>query len=508
MHRRGWGRSLINKAALSWDRFKILIIIFFATAALILHAQKIGPGIVSNGTTSKTWTVERNGPDQPHDIPFQAYEVQSPQGVSICGSALKLGIPCDDVCGNIAPLLNHLSVHGKNTSKPELYFVPLDGIALLRSSNVTLYEEVLKRTLDSVYNGYSFMRLGGASHVLLCLGDVCKNVLLDVVKLHPMGRKSRIIWVGRKGHMEGKDQWACPDRAIVAPDSLTQALGLPNPTACNVNENQLWTGVHDLLAILNIMFSGINRWQCGRGKWDLGDVSPSAGLVVDREHKLALCPIPKCGTTRLRMLLRRMTNQPNWDSFDGGVIHLRSGLEVVHEKEKLLELFQDPSWIKVAFVRHPAARLLSGYLNKIVYSKWYSMIDPKQKTEPSLQQVIDSLAEVSKSDRLKHLDEHVRPLQFFCGFKDVRYDFLGKTPSMGDDLKDLLSSLGLWETYGASGWGKNKSMSILEASVYKAPNHSGSKVDEMLSDKMLEQLFSIFHRDYELLDFKPLDIGA
>ncbi|GMH39790.1 hypothetical protein BSKO_07688 [Bryopsis sp. KO-2023] len=469
------------------------------------------PPLLNQGENGTQHEVESSSLvlELPHDTLFHTYRMQS-LGVSICGSDENLDTPCGDACGSVTRLINHLSNHDSDTHMPELYIVPLDGIALLRSSNFSLYEEVLEMALDSVYNGYSFMRLGGATHALLCLVDGCEHVMMDVVKSHPMGKRSRVLWVGSKEHRPGKRLWACPDRVVLLPESLIQALGLRGTAGCEMDSNLLWMGVHGLLQAVRPLIMGKDRWACGRQKWnlDLQNTSLSADLIVDRKHKMLYCAIPKCGNTRVKVLLRRMTGQRDWDIIDYEHLYgKKAHFEVVNKKADLIKYFEDPSWIKTTFVRHPAERFLSGYLNKVVYTKWYKVLNEKQKTKPSISKVISDLMKISKTKEFNEINGHFRRMTSFCGFEHVRYDFIGRTPNMNYDMKELLSSMGVWEKYGASGWGKNKSMSFQTASVYKAPNHSGSIIRENLTDGMLRKLFKIFHKDYEMLDFEEMDVG-
>lgn len=68
-------------------------------------------------------------------------------------------------------------------------------------------------------------------------------------------------------------------------------------------------------------------------------------LSFDIRYGFVLCSIPKCGSTMLKMLLRRMMHKRNWRKIGNGVIHgpSKNGLISVNNK-------REPELAKVCFL--------------------------------------------------------------------------------------------------------------------------------------------------------------
>lgn len=120
----------------------------------------------------------------------------------------------------------------------------------------------------------------------------------------------------------------------------------------------------------------------------------------------------------------------------------------------------------------------------------------------SVLQVVDHFARVKKQDRLDYADNHFRPMSNFGGLRYIRYDFMAHVSSLGDDLEAILSSVGLWDYYGASGWGEDGNLSFKEAKGKNVRNHTST---QYYNKNLLRKVYQIYKEDYDRFGFSLED---
>eukprot|EP00546_Thalassionema_frauenfeldii_P016563 CAMPEP_0178902592 /NCGR_PEP_ID=MMETSP0786-20121207/4691_1 /TAXON_ID=186022 /ORGANISM="Thalassionema frauenfeldii, Strain CCMP 1798" /LENGTH=379 /DNA_ID=CAMNT_0020573877 /DNA_START=132 /DNA_END=1270 /DNA_ORIENTATION=- len=175
------------------------------------------------------------------------------------------------------------------------------------------------------------------------------------------------------------------------------------------------------------------------------------------EHKLIFCGIPKSGITEWRRFFRYTRGAQDYLSWP----HFKRDLMPFHmsslTKEKQEELLNDPTWTKAVFIREPAERLLSGYLDKIVKEGWSEPVFGQNHTL-SFAEFIDLITTVTnkygQDVKIPGLntctDPHFRPQLFLCGLDYLlpSFDFIGSFYHSSEQTQILLEKVGMWEDYG------------------------------------------------------------
>ncbi len=191
------------------------------------------------------------------------------------------------------------------------------------------------------------------------------------------------------------------------------------------------------------------------------------GGTTTTDNKLAFCGIPKNGITNWIQLLRFIIGAPDY-------------LSVPHEKHDWkkfqfdsldehvqLNILNDDSYIFAAFLRDPAERLLSLYLDKVngkdkPWKKYFVAYYGLNGT-PSFEEFVKLIDRKrisclfngkNNSERLGGMDwctdEHWAPQTFNCGLSEFlpRFKFIGSLGRIEHQSKQILQHVGLWESYG------------------------------------------------------------
>ena len=197
------------------------------------------------------------------------------------------------------------------------------------------------------------------------------------------------------------------------------------------------------------------------------------------------------------------------------------------------EIWESKEWKWAAFLRDPAERALSGYLDKIK-GKGIQYLNATMTFE----QFIEGLARPynktscagNKGNGIVGLnwcsDPHFRPQTYSCGLSERldRFDYIGDLQSIHNQTKELLEAVGLWDSYGSkfiNGGQKDRHMCRIKSHPHNSAQHVGfqqrtatnktaantayghskgssKKIDEYYSPEMLEKVRKIYSSDWEL----------
>lgn len=144
------------------------------------------------------------------------------------------------------------------------------------------------------------------------------------------------------------------------------------------------------------------------------------GPIVLHKARMILCSIPKAACTKLRQFAHKLGGSPEPKNIHDAVRESSTQLQHLSrvEAERLLN---DPTYTKVAFVRHPFTRLWSAFVDKIIVSKQFKR-PPLEGANMSFEQFVDL---VSKT-KAEGLDEHFMDYSALCGFRFIHYDHVGR----------------------------------------------------------------------------------
>lgn len=193
-------------------------------------------------------------------------------------------------------------------------------------------------------------------------------------------------------------------------------------------------------------------------------------MYVNREHKLLYCAIPKVACTEFMKLFFRLKDGSGGGR--GGAAWMRDPhfrgdkplFNKIENETTATALMNDPEWTKFAFFRDPAERLLSAYLDKFAMGKRYATGSYASRIfhdkDMNFSGFVDRIASGNRvrgrPDGLHpNTNPHWRPQRFMCNLEKFlpAYNFLGSFEHLAGHAAALLRGAGLWEEYGARGWG-------------------------------------------------------
>jgi len=159
-------------------------------------------------------------------------------------------------------------------------------------------------------------------------------------------------------------------------------------------------------------------------------------------------------------------------------------------------IMNDPSYRRAVFLRDPASRLLSAYLDKFVNEKIGGVGLPGNIT---FQQMINYLEEMSTPEEVRQYDTHWRPQLVQCNLEKFLplFDIIGSQENLSQHARILLKMSALWEKYGKRGWPTAQDEFLPSKS--RAAHYTGADnyVRSMYTQEMLLQVHEIYHEDYQ-----------
>ncbi|GMH37427.1 hypothetical protein BSKO_05300 [Bryopsis sp. KO-2023] len=226
-------------------------------------------------------------------------------------------------------------------------------------------------------------------------------------------------------------------------------------------------------------------------------------LVYAAEKSMVVCVVPKVASTVMLMLVKRMNGDPNWSS------RVMQEIRNRHREEIRNADLENPNFIKLAMVRNPVDRVLSGYLNKMVSVRKYSLLpegsweEDKVAEPPTFEEFVDIIGSVPQQS----LDKHFRPQSLLCETDTVSYTKFLDFEEREKGMKEFLESVDLWEDMGASGWGPNgtapifaemENVKLVTSNIRPATVsvERDEKVQQYYTPEILNKVFRIYEMDF------------
>ncbi|KAF7284041.1 hypothetical protein GWI33_022660 [Rhynchophorus ferrugineus] len=183
-------------------------------------------------------------------------------------------------------------------------------------------------------------------------------------------------------------------------------------------------------------------------------------ILVDHNHKLLYCYVPKVACTnwkRVMMLLTGQSNATNLMNIPADLAHANANSLRLSEfpKEEITQMLKEYTLFLI--VRHPFERLLSAYRNKfsdnLTSSKYFQERYGRQiikKYRPTAtDNDLNSGANVSFSEFISFLlnegvttNEHWTPIYNLCLPCTLNYTFIGHYETLLEDAKTILDMVG------------------------------------------------------------------
>ena len=184
--------------------------------------------------------------------------------------------------------------------------------------------------------------------------------------------------------------------------------------------------------------------------------------------------------------------------------------------EEVEEIMNDPTWTKAIFFRDPAKRLLSAYLDKFVKNRDYSVtvFEEKRGRKLSYRDFVERVTNCTGDDGCggpkrrysplglhSRTNPHWKPHVYMCNlFKFLpAMNFVGSFDHLGNHTRALLGRLGLWEQYGASGWGKGGAEAMFQSNTVYHRSSDSAKAGH--TDAVTEQAVrAAYWMDYAVME--------
>jgi hypothetical protein len=198
---------------------------------------------------------------------------------------------------------------------------------------------------------------------------------------------------------------------------------------------------------------------------------PFQHAIIFPASKLAFCGIPKVGITMWEQFLRFYIGAKDYPSLPHYKLDRTpfqyDQLDPVAQRR----IWEDEEWTWATFIRNPAERLLSGYLDKVHKNEAkFNWTDGELTFETfvnvlsrsvNLSATYDSKGNI-KTHKCNNIgktlrdgltwcsDPHWRPQVFSCGLSERidRFQYIGDIEYAADQSKELLSHVDMWESYG------------------------------------------------------------
>jgi hypothetical protein len=242
------------------------------------------------------------------------------------------------------------------------------------------------------------------------------------------------------------------------------------------------------------------------------DLSWDSSPIVIESHKLIFFTIPKVGCTVWKQLFRRMMGHADWSSQDdqSGLPHnpKTNGLVYLHDldMDRANHIMTSPEWTRAMMVRDPKQRLLSAFLDKSVRNDHRHIIDRCCPVDHACVTGAQTVPGFLKLCGRCH-DDHWRPQNDRVDAKFWPYvDEVLHVENAAADAERLLKTIGAWEQYGASGWGKTGQSAIFQRG--DGGEHSNFvewQVWKWYTPAIEQQVVQFYQQDYDhpLFQFDP-----
>nr|XP_020864928.1 carbohydrate sulfotransferase 8-like [Phascolarctos cinereus] len=233
-------------------------------------------------------------------------------------------------------------------------------------------------------------------------------------------------------------------------------------------------------------------------------------LLVEPNHRLLFCEVPKAGCSNWRRVLLLLTlNLSRWDpaEVESDSLHhtrLLQRLSSFQPRECDLRL---KHYTPVLVTRHPLERLVSAYRDKLLHSEPYYMHlaarmrtavrgsrDPENQRNLTFPEFVTFVLRQSPAK----LDVHWKPIELLCSPCSVRYGVLIRHESLSSEAGHALRFLGIPVT------GLFPSIKVHQ-SEKRTDGQLTRHYLGQLSSEQLGGLYTLYFLDFTLFGYHPLN---
>ncbi|XP_066598552.1 carbohydrate sulfotransferase 11-like [Prorops nasuta] len=239
-------------------------------------------------------------------------------------------------------------------------------------------------------------------------------------------------------------------------------------------------------------------------------------VIVDEQHKLLYCYVPKVACTNWKRILMIATGKWNGNNpleIPADLAHSLSTFKrlsnyTLAEIEDMLTMYD-----KLIVVRHPLERLLSAYRNKFeaknekssqyfqsrfgkkIIKKYRSNATQESLTsgdDVTFREFVDF---VSDNRNINNQNEHWKPINELCHPCLINYNLISKYESLSEDATEVLERIGVQNINFPPKPPTNESTSKKLGRYYST-----------LSHVQLQKLTNLYKLDFKLFDYSLEDV--
>ena len=173
--------------------------------------------------------------------------------------------------------------------------------------------------------------------------------------------------------------------------------------------------------------------------------------VINHKHKIIYCPIPKNACTLFKEVI--VTNSEHKSDFQESELDVHRYIRQNNVKLADFAYLSNPEYLKIAIIRNPFERLVSGYFNKFVRPKKASNIVRSVITDiyrfnnlkPDYQKSVTFSDFINYLARTEDyfLNEHWRSQNFFLGMGLFKFDLFNSLENINDVIQQLELRIGV-----------------------------------------------------------------
>jgi hypothetical protein len=234
-------------------------------------------------------------------------------------------------------------------------------------------------------------------------------------------------------------------------------------------------------------------------------------LLVNEEHKVLFCFIPKISCTNMKKIFLVMNGfYPSVEKVNECRVHLR-GLRIRLSDEKFTEKKREymlKNFYKFMIVRDPFERLVSGYRSKFQdkdYVEFWAPLGEKiikkyRYNNTNTNKTVITGLDVSFTEYVRYLidnppweiDDHWMRYEDLCHPCNVKYDFIGSIDNLDRDVTHAMRQIHANET---------KYHVIHNSDARTKTKQTTADFLKELSREYFDQLLAAYKTDHELFGY-------
>ncbi|KAG8430648.1 hypothetical protein GDO86_020213 [Hymenochirus boettgeri] len=189
-------------------------------------------------------------------------------------------------------------------------------------------------------------------------------------------------------------------------------------------------------------------------------------LIVDDDHGLLYCYVPKVACTNWKRVMMVLTDQGKYkdpSQIPANEAHVPSNLRLLSEFSTPEINYRLRNYLKFIFVREPFERLVSAYRNKFTrtyntafHKRYGTKIIERHRRDPSVE-ALERGDDVTFEEFLYYLvdpvtqreepfNEHWERVHSLCHPCIIHYDIVGKYETLEEDAQYLLQLIGVGDS--------------------------------------------------------------